>query len=1037
MSNERIDIEIIDKIDPSIKSNIAAIGAESRKAHESVQKLKQALAAINTSAVAQLNKALTDNANATAKLQREQALAQKAVASLALEQQRLATELQRTTAAQARAEAAQNRVNQSQVRAKQATEAHNAVMGKLNNTSKLTRQQMLTIEYTVNDVAASLASGLSPFTILMQQGGQVTQAFGGLRNTLSMIGQAMTPVRVAIGVITAGLLLYVKALIDAQKEQNGFANTLKITNGYAGMTYGAYQEMGKAISQATGNSVKEGKEAVMQLAATGQFQKKQIEELATSALLIAQYTGQSEKDVIKSFTKMADGPAAYAKELNKQFNFLSSKQLAHIRELEETGQKSKALEETSRLLYEYLGKNGPANLDPLAKAWKDVANAISNAYQKFKNFVSGASTPEGILSGMREQLAELEKPLKPNLISGNIDPAAQKANEAAKTALRERIAAQESLVQSQGQGAALAGELAKTQKEGADASERLSNNWNGMVDNVGKAKREVAAFRSDLEKALAANPNDKEALAAQRNQKAIEAAIMKRNMPDAYKADTKSQNAAQRRIEEMSQVNASLDSQIKLFGLLGTERDKQQQLDNIELSLGEKKIQLTNTERDSIKKKIEAIQENAQFQSALDRVYEGANGALRDYNNTVDAATKLLADGKISAEAFGRAMNVAKLQYEDATDPMKRVSREIEQQSALLDVHGEKRAVAAQVQTIENQLRERGISLSKDEKKALEDSIVALERKSAVDAEYSRIYGATVGAQQQMNDAITATNKAYNDGLLSLNGYKQALSELGKETLDAKLRADTASFDEGMLASLGRLTDGYTNVTAGMSQSFGNMFQTINDGFADSIGQALVFGDSFKEAFGNVARQALAGLISSLVKLGMQYAVNAAIGQSLAAAATAGSVAEAGIVAAAWATPAALASLATLGGNAAPAMAAIASTTAVSKALATASAVGFESGGYTGNGGRKEVAGVVHGQEFVMNAEATKRNRPLLEAMNNGASPAKAAPTAAPAASATGGTRIINVLDPSIVADYLSSPNGEKVILNVMRRNGK
>lgn len=44
--------------------------------------------------------------------------------------------------------------------------------------------------------------------------------------------------------------------------------------------------------------------------------------------------------------------------------------------------------------------------------------------------------------------------------------------------------------------------------------------------------------------------------------------------------------------------------------------------------------------------------------------------------------------------------------------------------------------------------------------------------------------------------------------------------------------------------------------------------------------------------------------------------------------------------------------------------------------------LGYESGGYTGNGGTKEVAGVVHGQEFVMNAKGTKNNREALEWVN-------------------------------------------------------
>ena len=47
---------------------------------------------------------------------------------------------------------------------------------------------------------------------------------------------------------------------------------------------------------------------------------------------------------------------------------------------------------------------------------------------------------------------------------------------------------------------------------------------------------------------------------------------------------------------------------------------------------------------------------------------------------------------------------------------------------------------------------------------------------------------------------------------------------------------------------------------------------------------------------------------------------------------------------------------------------------------------GFQTGGYTGNGGVSEVAGVVHGQEYVLNAAATKRvGVGTLDAINSGA----------------------------------------------------
>lgn len=70
------------------------------------------------------------------------------------------------------------------------------------------------------------------------------------------------------------------------------------------------------------------------------------------------------------------------------------------------------------------------------------------------------------------------------------------------------------------------------------------------------------------------------------------------------------------------------------------------------------------------------------------------------------------------------------------------------------------------------------------------------------------------------------------------------------------------------------------------------------------------------------------------------------------------------------------------------AMATVASQTASIVAnIKSVADVGFQSGGYTGNGGVSDIAGVVHGKEYVLNAEATKRvGVGTLNAINSGAS---------------------------------------------------
>jgi tape measure domain-containing protein len=99
---------------------------------------------------------------------------------------------------------------------------------------------------------------------------------------------------------------------------------------------------------------------------------------------------------------------------------------------------------------------------------------------------------------------------------------------------------------------------------------------------------------------------------------------------------------------------------------------------------------------------------------------------------------------------------------------------------------------------------------------------------------------------------------------------------------------------------------------------------------------------------------------------------------------------------------------------------------------------GYMSGGYTGNGPVNEVAGQVHRREFVFDAAAVRRiGVNNLEAIRAGTAMSRSAvaPAAPMESSSKGSVRIVNVLDPAIVGDYLSSPDGDMVLVNAIRRN--
>lgn len=88
---------------------------------------------------------------------------------------------------------------------------------------------------------------------------------------------------------------------------------------------------------------------------------------------------------------------------------------------------------------------------------------------------------------------------------------------------------------------------------------------------------------------------------------------------------------------------------------------------------------------------------------------------------------------------------------------------------------------------------------------------------------------------------------------------------------------------------------------------------------------------------------------------------------------------------------------------------------------------GYADGGYTGDYGTSQVAGVVHGREFVMNAAATARNRSMLEAMNQGRNVRYMDPTPVRAGSSqpsqvinrAGNNYNLTVQDPTAVAQAI------------------
>lgn len=182
------------------------------------------------------------------------------------------------------------------------------------------------------------------------------------------------------------------------------------------------------------------------------------------------------------------------------------------------------------------------------------------------------------------------------------------------------------------------------------------------------------------------------------------------------------------------------------------------------------------------------------------------------------------------------------------------------------------------------------------------------------------------------------------------NIISEAEALAARQRLMNIFQIDSNSFLRGMRQELDLLGESIDNIGQSLAENLGTIGgQAVND-IADAFGRAIAFGEDFSDAINQIGRSIVAEILSALVKMGIQMALNYVLGQTLQRASIASTGVAASSIAAQWATPAYLASVATFGGAAAAGTAALASGLAASNAIAIATQGALTAAGSVGAG---------------------------------------------------------------------------------------
>lgn len=269
----------------------------------------------------------------------------------------------------------------------------------MTRTAKLTNQQLMTVQYTVNDVIASLSSGGNPLTILAQQGGQVTQAFGGLSGTLKTLG----PIAFSAGGALTGFGVALGAAVFAADRFDA-SNKALLTSVTglglrAGLTVDELKSLAAAAAEAGNVSTSASESMAQAYLNTGRIGGDVIGKLIAVTDDYAHVTGQDATKAADDLAKiMSDRTGRAALELLDRFGALDAKTQTLIQTLYANGDVQGAQVVVVNRLSDAIAGQAD-NVGFLTKAWRGLKNAIGSAGTASRDFFSRGTQVEDAFSG--------------------------------------------------------------------------------------------------------------------------------------------------------------------------------------------------------------------------------------------------------------------------------------------------------------------------------------------------------------------------------------------------------------------------------------------------------------------------------------------------------------------------------------------------------------------------------------------------------------------------------------------------------------
>lgn len=201
--------------------------------------------------------------------------------------------------------------------------------------------RMLPAQFT--DIATQLAGGQSPWLILLQQGGQVKDSFGGIIPTFRALLGSISPVMVGVGALATATGAMVYAWYQGSSTLSDFNKTLVLSGNSAGLTSNRMLVLARSGEQA-GLTFNQTSGALTELVNAGVRAGARFDDMSQAVAKFTEASGVPVDKVAAGFGKLTNDPTSGLIAMAQQFHNVTAEQIAYVAQLQRSGDEAAALQ---------------------------------------------------------------------------------------------------------------------------------------------------------------------------------------------------------------------------------------------------------------------------------------------------------------------------------------------------------------------------------------------------------------------------------------------------------------------------------------------------------------------------------------------------------------------------------------------------------------------------------------------------------------------------------------------------------------------